>query len=282
MTPAGFLFVAAALLLAVALREWAESRRQSSGRESRRHGSRAGAAVPRWMSAVPALDRQASLNRLARAGAGEALGLRGLVIGRLLSAAVGAVLGLFLGPLLPGRGAVLGFAAATMIGLAAPDLLLERRADRRRKVIVAELAAAIDVLSVGVAGGHSVRALLVGLAAGGEGPLAKELAITVAELEAGVSTVRALSNLRSRISAVEIAQLTLAIERSARLGSPLAAELDRQATSLREAQQREIAERAARASPKIQLVIALVLVPSVLLLIGAALAANSDRFFGAL
>jgi tight adherence protein C len=43
---------------------------------------------------------------------------------------------------------------------------------------------------------------------------------------------------------------------------------------------RRIEERAARAAPKIQLVVALVLVPSVLLMIGAALIAHADALLG--
>ena len=61
-----------------------------------------------------------------------------------------------------------------------------------------------------------------------------------------------------------------------RLGSPLADQLRRQAASLRRDQRRAVEERAARAAPKIQLVVALVLVPSVLLMIAAALIANAD------
>jgi tight adherence protein C len=47
--------------------------------------------------------------------------------------------------------------------------------------------------------------------------------------------------------------------------------------ALRRDQRRLVEERAARAAPKIQLVVALVLVPSVLLMIAAALIANGDR-----
>ena len=73
-----------------------------------------------------------------------------------------------------------------------------------------------------------------------------------------------------------IATLCAAIERSRRYGSPLADQLRRQATVLRRDQRRTVEERAARAAPKIQLVVALVLVPSVLLMIVAALVANAD------
>ena len=73
--------------------------------------------------------------------------------------------------------------------------------------------------------------------------------------------------------------LCATIERSRRYGSPLADQLRRQASALRRDQRRTVEERAARAAPKIQLVVALVLVPSVLLMIAAALIANADIFF---
>ena len=68
------------------------------------------------------------------------------------------------------------------------------------------------------------------------------------------------------------------IERSRRHGSPLADQLREQATALRATQQRLIEEQAQRAAPKIQLAVALLLVPSVLLMIAAGLLANVDRF----
>jgi tight adherence protein C len=43
---------------------------------------------------------------------------------------------------------------------------------------------------------------------------------------------------------------------------------------------RTVQERAARAAPKIQLVVALVLVPSVLLMIAAGLIPNADTLLG--
>ena len=43
-----------------------------------------------------------------------------------------------------------------------------------------------------------------------------------------------------------------------------------------------MAEEAARAAPKIQLVVAVMLVPSVLLLVGAAIAANAESLLSGL
>ena len=72
------------------------------------------------------------------------------------------------------------------------------------------------------------------------------------------------------------------IERSRRYGSPLAEQLTSQASALRAAQHRRVEEHAARAAPKIQLAVALLLVPSVLLMIAAGLLANVDRFLAGL
>ena len=80
----------------------------------------------------------------------------------------------------------------------------------------------------------------------------------------------------------EVGALAAALERSRTYGSPLAEQLHLQATALRRDARRRIEERAARAAPKIQLVVALVLVPSVLLMIVAAIVAHSDALLGQL
>jgi tight adherence protein C len=76
-----------------------------------------------------------------------------------------------------------------------------------------------------------------------------------------------------RLPQPEVRALVGALERAARHGAPLAGTLSAQARDARFALQRRVREDAARAGPKIQLVVALLLVPSVLLLVAAALAA---------
>ena len=124
--------------------------------------------------------------------------------------------------------------------------------------------------------------LLGGISGASSGPLARELAVTVAEIECGAPPSRALEGLRDRVPGAEVGGLATALERSRRYGSPLADQLREQATGLCRDARRRIEEHAARAAPKIQLVVALVLVPSVLLMILAALIAHSDQLFGAL
>jgi len=68
-----------------------------------------------------------------------------------------------------------------------------------------------------------------------------------------------------------VAALAAALRRAERHGAPLAGTLQAQAAEARAERARRIREHAAKAAPKIQLVVALLLVPSVLLLVAAAL-----------
>jgi len=165
-------------------------------------------------------------------------------------------------------------------GFVLPDVLRERAARRRHRRLVAALPDALDLLAIGSAAGRGPSAGFAELGRAGSGPLAEELGAVAAELECGKSLRAALAALRGRVPGGEVATLCAAIERSWQLGSPLADQLRRQATALRRDRRRAIEERAARAAPKIQLVVALILVPSVLLTIAAALLANADVLLG--
>jgi tight adherence protein C len=195
---------------------------------------------------------------------------------KLAGAAAGAIAALAAAPAAPGRIAILVAVGLPAAGFVLPDALLERAARLRRRRLLAALPDALDLLAVASASGRSPAAGFEEIARAGEGPLAEELRMTVAELSCGRPLPEALRALRERVPGSEVATLCASIERSRRLGSPLADQLRRQSASLRRDQRRAVEERAARAAPKIQLVVALVLVPSVLLLIAAGLIANAD------
>jgi tight adherence protein C len=65
--------------------------------------------------------------------------------------------------------------------------------------------------------------------------------------------------------------LVAALHRATRHGAPLGPTLAAQAAEARARTARRHTEAAARAAPQVQLVVALLLVPAVLLLVGAAL-----------
>lgn len=199
--------------------------------------------------------------------------------GRLACAALAGLIALIVAPAAPGNLAPLVAVGMPTAGFFFPDAIAQRRVRLRHRRLVAALPDALDLLAVAVAAGRSPAAGFADLAQAGAGPLAEEMRATAAELSCGVPLAEALRALRERVPGGEVATLCAAIERSRRYGSPLADQLRRQASSLRRDQRRLIEERAARAAPKIQLVVALVLVPSVLLMIAAALIANAEVFF---
>ena len=220
------------------------------------------------------------------AGSGELLrgrsirlNLPKLLLVKLLGAAGGGLVALVAAPAAPGRTALVVLVGMPVAGFLAPDAVLERRARQRRRRLIAALPDALDLLAVSAGSGRGPAAGLEQLAEAGQGPLAEELRVTVADLSAGVPLSVALASLRQRVPGGELATVVAAIERSRQFGSPLADQLRRQAGALRRDGRRAIEERAARAAPKIQLVVALVLVPSVLLMITAGLIANADSLF---
>jgi tight adherence protein C len=219
-------------------------------------------------------------DRIRRAGREGDLTPRSLLVAKALTAATGLCLATILAAPLPGRLGPLLLAAMACLGFLLPDLSLERAARRRHRRMVVALPDALDLLAVSVATGRPIAAGLIELGESGRGPLAREFALTGSDMAWGTGQQSALDSLRRRIGGAEIASFCATLERSRKLGSPLAEQLRRQASTLRQDQRRSIEEQAARAAPKIQLVIALVLVPSVLLLMVAALIANSDALLG--
>jgi tight adherence protein C len=195
---------------------------------------------------------------------------------RLACAVTGGLAALVAAPAAPGRLSLLVAIGLPAAGFLMPDALRQHRARLRQRRLVAALPDALDLLAVAVAAGRSPAAGFAELAQAGEGPLAEEMRMAVAELSCGSPLAEALRSLRTRVPGGEMATLCAAVERSRRYGSPLAEQLRRQSSALRRDQRRAVEEHAARAAPKIQLVVALVLVPSVLLMIAAALIANAD------
>jgi tight adherence protein C len=224
--------------------------------------------------------------RLERAGLAGRIPVAAVLGGKLVGTALGAALGPLVAPVVPGRAAVFVALALPAAGFVAPEALLERAGRRRRVRMIAALPEALDLLAVGTAAGRSPASVLAEISRSLGGPLATELSVAAAEIECGMPQREAIAALRSRHVSSDVGAglgaFSSALERSGRFGSPLAEQLHEQAISLRRDARRRIEERAARAAPKIQLVVALVLVPSVLLMILAALVAHADALFVAL
>ncbi len=211
--------------------------------------------------------------RIAAAGRPAGLGVRDLLAAKLASGVAGAAGGALLGAVAPGRLGLLLALVGPAAGFMAPDAWLARRAAQRARRVRRELPALLDLLRVSVAAGSSLAAALAEVGASAGGPLAAEWKAVGREVALGVPLGAALEGLAWRLPQAEITALCAALDRARRHGAPLADTLAGQARDARLALRRRVAEDAAKAGPKIQLVVALLLVPSVLLLVAAALAA---------
>ncbi len=282
MRGGGILIAIAVLLGAAGLWELAGSRGEEVGKALRSTASSVSGGRLRTLAEAALWLRIGE--RLERAGLAGRVSIGAVFAGKLGGAALGAVLGVIAAPAAPGRLGIVVMLALPAAGFLAPEALLERAARRRAGRLRAALPDALDLLAVGTAAGRSPQRVLgeISSAATPGEPLAAELAVAVTEIECGTPQRDAIARLRDRVPGAGLGALASALERSRLFGSPLAEQLHEQASSLRRDARRRIEERAARAAPKIQLVVALVLVPSVLLMIVAGLVANSDALFGAL
>lgn len=185
-------------------------------------------------------------------------------------AALGAaLLAIPLATAMPGRLGLVLLAGAPAGGFLAPDLWLRRRARRRAGRLAAELPDVLDLLRVAVEAGLPVMRALGDVGRRHAGELAAELRSAAAASELGVPRETALAELTARAPLEPIAALVAAIGRSERHGAPLSPALTALAADARAERARRLAEHAARAAPKIQLAVALLLVPAAMLVVAA-------------
>jgi tight adherence protein C len=271
MTPALLLATAAGALAAGGIVELA-----AAGRPARPRFS--GAAVTLLARLGRRLGAPAPPRDLAERidAAGAPLGLT--VADAMAVKGAGALVALLAGaPLaasLPGRLPLVGAVALPAAGWFALDLVLARRTRRRARHMARELPDLLDLLRVSVEAGLPLQRALAEVGRRHNGPLAAELERVSGEITLGIPRDDAMEALTRRCPLPGVKSLVAAVERAHRHGAPLAGTLAAQAREARAARARRIRDRAARAAPKIQLVVALLLVPSVLLLVAAALLAS--------
>jgi tight adherence protein C len=196
------------------------------------------------------------------------------MMARVVCAVVAAGVGLLVAPAAPGRLGLVLIAAAPGAGFVVPDLH-RRRVERARIAgALRELPDMLDLLRVSVDAGQApVRALA---AVGGEfdGPLAAAWRRVALLAELGEPLDLSLGEMEREIPCEDVVSFSRVMQDARRHGTPLGSALGAQAARARDRQRARIREAAARAGPKVQLVVALVLVPSALLFVAAALVAN--------
>jgi tight adherence protein C len=242
-------------------------------------GSQRAARSARWAAALARLGRRVGVPtapgdlaaRFAAAGLAGRLQTADAMAIKAGSAAATALAAAPVLAALPLRLIIIMLPATAATGFLAPDLWLARRARRRARRAGLELADVLDLLRVAVAAGLSTNRALAEVGRRRHGLVATELRALAERLELGVPLAQALAGFQRSLPLPAAALLTAAISRADRHGAPLAPALHALAEEARAERARALREQAARAAPRIQLAIALLLVPAVLLVVAAGL-----------
>lgn len=265
------LLVAAALAGAEAVRVSRREPRVVS--EKRRRSSIAVLATvgARFAGALPArLARPPDPVLVRRAGA--TLGPQDVVAARVGGAVVFGTLGAIGGMAAGGIPGVIVAAGLVGFGWAYPMLWMRSAASMRATRIERAAPALLELVAAGVEAGIPLDAALAGAARAAGDELVHELERSRGSIALGRPRGEEFRDLGERTGAPTLAALGLALRLSDRLGVPLARALRDQAERSRAEAARAVQERAARAGPRVLVVVVFVLVPAALLPIGAAVA----------
>lgn len=257
--------LAAAGLVELIAGKGPRSPRAGAGTRVRRNGLRALTTLGRRVSPAAPGDLRDRLD-----AAGLDMSVRDAMALKAGSAAAGLLLAVVAGPGLPGKLWIL-IPAAPLLGFLSLDLWLRRRCRRRRSEMEQQLGDVLELLRVAVDAGLPATRALAEVGRRHRGVLAGEIRRAAALIELGVGHDAAIETLSRRCPVHGLATLVAALRRAERHGAPLGEALAAQAVEARARRARASAEVAARAAPKIQLIVALLLVPSAMLLIAAAM-----------
>jgi tight adherence protein C len=280
-----WLLLAACLVAAVEARAAWRRDRRLNGRDVRRVTHRldalvaAGHACRRLGLRCPAPPFRRD-RLIERSGLGARLGEQDVDDARLGSVVTFASVGAAGLLLLQSPVGLVVAAGCAGFGWLFPDLWLRSAAMRRADQIERQAPLAIDLIASAVAAGISIDEAIRGAAASASGPLRAELEAVSANLVLGHRRAAELRDLGERTASPSLMRLATALRISDRLGVPLAAGLRRQAARTRTEQARAVQERAAKAAPRILLVVVFLLVPAAMLPVMTALALAASRSVG--
>jgi tight adherence protein C len=160
-------------------------------------------------------------------------------------------------------------------------LWLASAGSKRQQQIESDLPDFLDVLGVTVTAGLGFRQAVERVCEFHTGPLAEEMRTALQEMSVGVSRRQAFVAMRERTRSEGVAAFVTALLQAEELGVPLSSALETIAADVRRDHAQRVRQAAAKAAPKVSLVVTMTIVPGAMILIGAAiLIANRDALGG--
>jgi tight adherence protein C len=147
----------------------------------------------------------------------------------------------------PPLGAIGLLAFGTVLGFAAPGIILGARADERQNDIRRTLPEALDLMAISVQAGVGLEQAVAVVTERLQGALGEELKRFLNEVQLGFSRREALQNLRSRNNCAELSTFILSLLQADALGIAIGDVLKTQAVEIRAKRRQRARERAAKA-----------------------------------
>jgi tight adherence protein C len=228
---------------------------------------------PRLAPSVRASRREAVGRRLDLAGRPGGLtvqrfyGLKAALL-VLATAAFGLLAALGASPLLVPLAAALGWWG--------PDIYLAREGRLRQERIERDLPDFLDILAVTVRAGLGYRSALQRVAESLGGPGGEEILMALRQMDLGATRRDAFLALRDRNQSESLSTFVGAQLQAEELGVPLSEALNDIALDMRRSAAQNARRKAARAAPRISLIVTTLIVPGSVILILASMILGTD------
>ncbi|WP_217588645.1 type II secretion system F family protein [Lentibacillus saliphilus] len=161
-----------------------------------------------------------------------------------------------------------------LLGYFLPIIIVRSEAKKRQDKLRSDLPDFLDTVSTSVQAGVSLDHALKEVIRHFEGPIREEFSRFNHEIELGVPRERAYRELLRRNDNQEFQTLIKALIQGMSLGVPIATTFKIQAEDMRQIQEEQVKELAAKASPKVTLVTTFLIAPVSILMIAGLMIMN--------
>jgi tight adherence protein C len=168
------------------------------------------------------------------------------------------------------------------LGFLMPDWDLQRRAAERRALVLMELPTVLDMLTLATSAGMALEQALEEVARHSEGVVARELRLMVRELALGQHPTlhAALAAMAERLGTPEVDHVLGRMSAAYEQGLPLGQALAAHAQSVRERQRLHIVEEGGKATVRMLLPVALLILPALFVVVLVPAAVELTRLGG--
>ena len=188
---------------------------------------------------------------------------------------------LFLGKTMPFATAVRNSLIAAAVGFVLPLYWLRSRARRRKHQITRALPDALDMLTIGVEAGLAFESALLKVGDQWDNALTREFRRAVTEMRVGTPREVALQRIVERAGVQDLSTLVAVLIQSSQLGVSIAHVLHSQAAQMRVRRRQRAEEMARKAAIKMIFPLAILIFPSMLVVIlGPSVPAFMSFFSG--